>query len=153
MASPFRTWLIFAILLGMADVPSSNADEPAAGEARLAVSVSDLRNGQGHLRLGVFDQADGFPRSRENAILWRSLPAANDVPTFELNLPPGRYAVVVLHDENDNKRHDRNWAGIPVEGYGVSNNPKPKRRAARFDEAVFTLPPEGATLNVSIQYW
>ena len=38
------------------------------------------------------------------------------------DVTPGTYAVVVLHDENDNRQCDRNRLGIPLEGYGVSNN-------------------------------
>ncbi len=32
----------------------------------------------------------------------------------------GKYAVVVYHDENDNHKFDRNWIGLPTEGFGVS---------------------------------
>ncbi len=35
---------------------------------------------------------------------------------------PGTYAVAVYHDENDNHRFDRNFLGLPAEGYGFSNN-------------------------------
>ena len=44
-------------------------------------------------------------------------------------------------------------AGIAVEGYGVTNNPKPRFRSATFEESRFTLPPEGATPNISVQYF
>ena len=144
-----------SVLLSLLSVLSSTMAQEGAAEtgARLGVSVRDVRNDTGHLRLGVFDRDDGFPRSREGAILWRSIPAATESPTFELTLPPGKYAIVILHDENGNKRHDRNWLGVPVEGYGVSNNPKPKLRAATYEEAVFTLPEEGRDVEVSIQYW
>jgi uncharacterized protein (DUF2141 family) len=47
----------------------------------------------------------------------------------------------------------KNIAGIPVEGYGVTNNPKPALRAATFKEATFTLPGEGATMTISLQYF
>jgi uncharacterized protein (DUF2141 family) len=48
---------------------------------------------------------------------------------------------------------DTNLVGIPVEGYGVTNNPKPGYRAATFKEAQFDLPRTGATLKISIQYF
>ncbi len=38
------------------------------------------------------------------------------------NLKPGRYAVRYFHDENENKKLDRNEQNFPVEGYGFSNN-------------------------------
>ena len=59
----------------------------------------------------------------------------------------------MLHDENRNGQMDRNVAGIPQEGYGVTNNPRPALRAATFDEATFTLPPEGKVMTISLQYF
>ena len=76
-----------------------------------------------------------------------------DTVTFTADLPPGEYGASVLHDENRNGKMDKNFAGIPLEGYGVTNNPKPPLRAATYKEATFTLPPEGATMTISIQYF
>ncbi|WP_394971196.1 DUF2141 domain-containing protein [uncultured Croceitalea sp.] len=41
--------------------------------------------------------------------------------TFK-DITPGTYAVMVLHDENDNKRMDFEANGMPKESYGVSGN-------------------------------
>ena len=59
----------------------------------------------------------------------------------------------MLHDENKNGDMDRGIGGVPREGYGVTNNPKPRFRKATFLEALFTLPPDGATLTISLQYF
>ena len=48
---------------------------------------------------------------------------------------------------------DKGFGGIPLEGYGVTNNPKPRLRKATFAEAAFTLPPEGARMTISLQYF
>ena len=42
--------------------------------------------------------------------------------TFE-NVAPGNYAIMVLHDENDNSKMDFDATGRPSESYGMSNNP------------------------------
>jgi uncharacterized protein (DUF2141 family) len=80
-------------------------------------------------------------------------PADADAITFTTRLPPGRYAAGVLHDENRNGDMDKGIGGIPLEGYGVTNNPKPRLRKATFEEASFTLPPEGAEMTISLQYF
>lgn len=41
--------------------------------------------------------------------------------TFK-NVKPGEYAILVLHDENENNRMDFEPNGMPMESYGVSNN-------------------------------
>ena len=38
------------------------------------------------------------------------------------NVKPGEYAIIVLHDQNDNKRMDFEANGMPKESYGTSNN-------------------------------
>lgn len=121
--------------------------------AKLTVKVVDLRNHKGQLIFGVFKSADGFPTEEKKSVNWQIKPA--DVPEamFTVTLPPGNYAASVLHDENKNGKMDKDFLGIPQEGYGVTNNPKPKLRAATFEEARFTLPGAGSTLTISIQYF
>ncbi|MBD8525771.1 DUF2141 domain-containing protein [Pseudomarimonas arenosa] len=54
------------------------------------------------------------------------------------NLPAGRYALRLMHDENDNGKLDTNFLGMPEEAYGYSNNPD-VMRAAEFEEAAFEI--------------
>ena len=121
--------------------------------ATLTIRVVDLRNHNGDLIFGVFDQPKGFPSVKENSVNWQVKPASANVVEFTAKLAPGRYAASVLHDENRNGKMDRDAVGIPLEGYGVTNNPKPRLRAATFNQALFELPPNGATLTISIQYF
>jgi uncharacterized protein (DUF2141 family) len=128
--------------------------------ALLTVTITDVRNAKGDLIFGVFTRPDGFPNVQSKSVYWDVKPAASPFAdsatgrvTFTTRLPPGRYAAGVLHDENRNGDMDKNLAGIPTEGYGVTNNPKPRFRKATFQEATFTLPPEGAELTIAVQYF
>ena len=121
--------------------------------AKLTVRIVDLRNHKGQVIFSVFDQPDGFPNVEKKAKNWQIKSIDADTVTFECELPPGAYASSVLHDENKNNQMDKNGVGIPTEGYGVTNNPKPKFRQATFKEATFTLPAEGATMTISLQYF
>ena len=38
------------------------------------------------------------------------------------NVEPGDYAIRYFHDENSNRDFDNNMFGMPIEGYGFSNN-------------------------------
>jgi uncharacterized protein (DUF2141 family) len=139
--------------------PASSATAPTApattstSGAMLTITIKDLRNHKGDLIFSVFNQPDGFPNIQSKSIYWEVKPASADTVTFTTRLPPGRYAAGVLHDEDQNGDMDTGLAGIPLEGYGVTNNPKPKFRKATFQEATFTLPPEGAELMISVQYF
>jgi uncharacterized protein (DUF2141 family) len=146
--------LFIALLhIAAADAPSSApSSQPAA--ATLTVEIKDLRNGKGQLIFGVFKQADGFPTKSDKSVFWEVRPAkANGKIVFTATLPPGTYAASVLHDENNSGDMDKGLGGVPKEGYGVTNNPKPRFRAARYDEATFDLPPEGVKKTISVQYF
>jgi uncharacterized protein (DUF2141 family) len=133
------------------DAPATQPKRPAT--ATLRIEVTNLRRQKGQILFGVFRSADGFPADGDKAVDWQIKPADADTVVFTAELPPGEYGATVLHDENMNAKMDRNLIGIPREGYGVTNNPKPRRRAATFKESLFTLPAEGATLTISIQYF
>jgi uncharacterized protein (DUF2141 family) len=134
--------------------PSLATSVPATQPmATLTIRVTDLRNHNGQLLFAVFKSPDGFPKEKSKSVDWQVKPIDANSVVFTASLPPGKYAASVLHDENKNDKMDMNFLGIPEEGYGVTNNPKPAYRQARFDEALFNLPPGGAALTISIQYF
>ena len=132
---------------------ATTAPATAPTGALLTITIKDLRNHNGDLVFGVFTQPDGFPNVQSKSVYWEVKPADADSVTFTTRLPPGRYGAGVLHDENRSGDMDKGLGGIPLEGYGVTNNPKPRFRKATFDEATFTLPAEGATMTISLQYF
>ena len=44
--------------------------------------------------------------------------------TFE-NVTPGEYAIMIMHDANDNQRMDMEPNGMPKESYGMTGNSMP----------------------------
>jgi uncharacterized protein (DUF2141 family) len=65
-----------------------------------------------------------------------------------VSIPPGTYALAVIHDENRNGKLDTNWLGIPTEGYGFSNEAKALLGAPSFSAAKVRY--DGGTLNMTI---
>ena len=65
---------------------------------------------------------------------------------------PGVYAVVIYHDENDNHRFDRAWNGLPAEGFGVSNNPRPFMRPPTLAEAAFEVGSGHRVMKIELRY-
>ncbi len=64
----------------------------------------------------------------------------------------GQYAVVVYHDENANGKFDRNWIGLPTEGFGVSNNPALFLAPPSFKESAFEVNGELMNIQVEVKY-
>ena len=151
---------LFVSAVGADELPapiSQPTSQPATQPlATLTIEVKDLRNARGQLIFGVFKSGDGFPSDERKSVAWEVRPAkraGGGAILFTAALPPGMYAASVLHDENKSGNMDKGLGGIPKEGYGVTNNPKPRFRAATFGEATFTLPPVGAQRTISVQYF
>jgi uncharacterized protein (DUF2141 family) len=67
---------------------------------------------------------------------------ADEEGQFEVEfsgLPDGEYAVVVVHDANDNGKLDSGFLGFGGENYGYSNNVKPWFGRPDFEDAKFTV--------------
>jgi uncharacterized protein (DUF2141 family) len=116
---------------GATIAPAQPASQPAA---TLRVEVVDIRAQRGQLIFGVFRSADGYPTDSRKSVNWQIRPVDAKTVIFECQLPPGRYGASVLHDQNSNGKMDKNLMGVPLEGYGETNNPKPRFRAATFEE-------------------
>ena len=116
---------------------SLHADE---GGSAIKIMVTGAEDASGHVRVSLFNNKEGFPGKRKYAIKTASTTVSGSKAfvTFK-DLPPGEYAVAVLHDQNDNGKMDTNAVGIPKEGWGVSLNKAPLVRAPRYSEAKFQL--------------
>ncbi len=121
-----------------------------ATAATLTLKITDIRNDNGHLLVLVEATADGWNGKQKEAAKARIDAKRGEVVYHFEDLAPGKYALQVMHDENDNGELDSNFLGIPTEGYGFSQNPKVMRRAT-FEEAQFELPADGAEVVVRLR--
>ena len=104
------------------------------------VEVTNILNKNGKISIGLYNKDDDTFSNMSKYYKGVNLDI-NDtkvVYTFK-NIPNGTYAISIIHDENENKRLDKNFFGIPTEGYGFSNNIRPSFRGATFKESMFTL--------------
>jgi uncharacterized protein (DUF2141 family) len=68
------------------------------------------------------------------------------------NLEAGEYAIRYFHDENDNGKLEQNLFGMPVEGYGFSNNAKANFGPAAFEDMKVTITDQNLITYSSVQY-
>lgn len=108
--------------------------------ATLRVRVRATRAVGGMVRCALFASKRGFPMDADRAFRKTQTPDAADetVCRFE-RVPPGRYAVAVHHDENDDGKLQRGLFGAPSEGYGASNDAKGTLGPPSFEAAAFRL--------------
>ncbi len=90
----------------------------------LDVRVQGVRSDLGTITFVLYgDNPDEF-LVRGKKLMKKRFPAKNGSVEFCVVVPqPGTYAATAYHDENGNTKLDKNWVGMPIEGFGVSNNP------------------------------
>lgn len=110
---------------------------PAPGKSlcTLQIHVTGFRNDKGRAGGTVFASPDGWPEQTDKAVVHGGFPIASGAAIETFQIPPGRYAVAAIHDENGNHKLDRNFLGIPKEGFGFANNPRVALSAPSFNAA------------------
>lgn len=89
----------------------------------LKITITRLHNNNGVVLVSLFKDGNGYPDDAAKAYGKEKAYIVDKIATIIFkNIPPGSYAVAILHDENNNQKMDKNMLGIPKEGYGFSNN-------------------------------
>jgi uncharacterized protein (DUF2141 family) len=123
---------------------------PASAVRRIGVMVGGFRNRAGVLRLKVVSEGAGFPGSDEHVVAKRRLAIdADPMRVAFAGLAPGDYAVVALHDEDDDGELDR-WLGFPNEGVGFSGGARIRFGPPSFEDARLVLE-DGSDAEVTIE--
>jgi uncharacterized protein (DUF2141 family) len=122
-----------------------------ASAADLAIEIDNIRAQQGPVKVAVMASAAAWNGQGMPAAVTGGVPDGDGTLSLKVaGLAPGRYAVRVMHDENGNGQLDRNFVGMPTEGYGFSNNPR-AMRAATFEEAGFDVGDDGASVRIVLR--
>jgi uncharacterized protein (DUF2141 family) len=121
------------VLAGLAAPTPAHADT-----ATLTVHIRGVESDEGVLGCRIFAEGANFPDGGGLAGLTVAIADGSGTCTFR-GLAAGTYAVAVMHDANRNGKLDKNFVGIPTEGYGVSNNRTYAMAAPRWSESALLL--------------
>lgn len=148
--TPARTEPLLAKCAAEAAAP---ADPSAPVPNTVQVTVDNVRNSKGLITAVLYsDDPETFLKS--GAKLDRIRVEAREGETVLCLEAPanGRYSVALYHDENGNRKFDRDFLGIPTEGYGFSQNPGFRFGKPELEETLFTIENPVTSLTVSILY-
>lgn len=127
------------------------AASPGAAAA-LEVTVTGLRSDSGLVRLALYDDAESFPDKGAGRKL--AVPAEEGAVTAVFDdLPPGRYALALFHDENGDDEFEKGLFGVPREGFGFSKDAPVIFGAPDFEDAAVTVDGETTAITVRMRYW
>jgi len=119
----------------------------------LTVDVKNLRNTNGVVQFTLYNEENSLPDEKFEKYyrIEKSEITNNSATATFTNLPSGKYAVNILHDENENGQIDKGLI-LPIEGIGFSNfqtigfSNRPS-----FSKASFEVK-EDKTINVKVIY-
>ena len=142
MSRSLRTALMSLSLFAVPSLPALASD--------LAIDLEGVREAAGHLQVALVDSAAGWDNQAPPVQAKRVPAEAGGMRLVFENLSPGQYAVMVMHDENDNGKLDTNLVGMPVEGYGFSNNPRVMRKPT-WDESRFDVGDDDLAIHIQLR--
>ncbi len=119
----------------------------------LTIEVKDLRNSKGVVQFAIYNKDGSIPDFNYKKYFKKSLAEIKDSSSFVTfdNLPAGKYAVNILHDENSNGKIDKGFI-LPKEGIGFSNFQAIKvTNRPNFSKASFELK-ENKKMSIKVIY-
>jgi uncharacterized protein (DUF2141 family)/uncharacterized membrane protein len=138
--------LLLAASSLFAQVPQNSAQANKPNDTcSVRLVIKNLRSSNGKLMVKL-QNAEGTSVQRA------AVPIRNNAVDYLFErVPAGKYALQMFHDENGNGQMERNFLGLPTEGYGFSNNAKATFGPPPFDKLLFNCAAQ-TTQNVSIVY-
>lgn len=112
-------------------------------QSRVIAKIYNIRSAEGVCRACLFNNKKDF--DGEGGKPFKCVVVAVKSSLVEAifeDVPAGNYALFVFHDANGNNKMDKNFLGIPKEGYGASKNKLPFASAPAYLNNQFAVPPK-----------
>ncbi len=116
--------IIILLLLNCLDIQS---------QVTINIEIRNLKNDKGYVLFEL--------RNNKNIkIKDLKMTVRNKICVMRIDgLNTGKFSFKYFHDENMNSNLDKNWIGIPIEGFGFSNNAKVRFGPPDFEETIFDI--------------
>lgn len=108
---------------------------------------------KGTIMLGLYSDQASFPVVGKE--IARKIVQFNSSSAYVVieNVTPGNYSIAIFHDVNENETLDKNFFGVPKEGYAFSNNVYGLFGPPSFSDAKFTVKEdEKNELSIKLEY-
>lgn len=109
----------------------------AQKQYKITAEFENIKHNKGSLFVALYNKEGSFLKKQFKGEIVE-IKNQKAIVVFE-NIPEGTYAISSFHDENDNKKMDTNFFGIPKEPIGISNNAKGFMGPPKYKDAKFQL--------------
>jgi len=133
------------LILSIALVFSSFIFAQNTNGISIEITIDNVTSNEGKVILGLHT-SDTFMVAQGVKSAESKITDGKVTVTFE-GVQPGTYAIIALHDVNENGRMDFEANGMPKESYGTSNNPM-AYGPPQFSESKFEVGNEKLAMNI-----
>ena len=141
----FKTQFITALILCLALTVNAQTEKETTTKGQtITVTVDNLKNNNGVVLFGLHTKDTWMKAAGVQNL--KSKSENGKVTVTFTNVKAGTYAILVLHDENENNRMDFE-NGMPKENYGMSNNPM-SFGPPQFEESKFEVKNKDLEFNI-----
>lgn len=116
----------------------------------LAVSIKNLSPPTGTVEVTLFNSAETFMKEPYRQQSGKSNEKGEFLTEFT-DLTSGEYAVVVVHDANDNGKLDTGFLGFGGESYRFSNNASTWFGRPDYEDARIVTAPDGNLVEIDFE--
>lgn len=141
------------LIIGIVALITSLSATPQKNIFSLTVRVDGFRNSKGVVQFALYNQENSIPDEKYERYYRLNFSEINDgsATISFFDLPKGKYAVNILHDENENGKIDMGFL-LPKEGIGFSNYEKINlTNRPKFSKASFQFHKD-STIQIKIIY-
>ena len=120
----------------------------------LTVIVNGIHNKTGEICMRVYNSEKGFPDNAKSEVKSGCTKiTGSSIKRVFSGLKPGTYAVAVVDDQNGDRKLNKDFFGIPQEGFGISKNPTVSisTGSPKFNNSSFKVD-KNTTINIFLKY-
>ncbi len=139
-----KTNKLFLVLLLVAIAFRAQAQETAT----LIVDVTNINSNEGKLSVGLYQSEEQW---LDKTFMGETVEinAGSSTAIFK-DVPLGKYAISLYHDENDNGKLDMRFGFLPKENYACSNQAKGSFGPPKWKDAVFNITKSEQTITIKL---
>ncbi|MBN3924654.1 DUF2141 domain-containing protein [Nostoc sp. NMS4] len=142
--------VLLATLVSISFAKTVNAEPTET----LSVVVNGIHHKKGEICFRVYANEKGFPMSSTSEAQSGCAKITGTSVKKEFSgLKPGTYAVAVVDDQNGDRKLNKDFFGIPKEGFGISKNPTVSIQTGtpKFRDASFVVN-KNTTVTIIMKY-
>lgn len=117
------------------------------------ILISGIRSEKGQIILNIFKNSDDYEQQKvSKKLIFEKKIINGGTMNINCELNSGVYGISLIDDENKNGELNKNFIGIPKEGFGFSNFFMDKMKKPLFDDFKINITPQYNKITIKVKY-